>query len=122
MRYMEARNAMKILVFDIGGTSIKSAMFENGDLYDLRETATDAHLGGSHLMDTVKNLVWDYQSMYIIDRLGINTAGLLSEFQQGWKTMLNVLPWEKTISGQVLTDSERLVTRGDWIHLRLITC
>lgn len=85
---MEVRNAMKILVFDIGGTSIKSAMFENGDLYDLRETATDAHLGGAHLMDTVKKLVRDYQSMYILDRLGISTAGQVDP-EQGRITFAN---------------------------------
>lgn len=85
---MEARNAMKILVFDIGGTSIKSAIFEKGGLYDLRETATDAHLGGPHLMDTVKKLVRDYQSTHIIDRLGISTAGQVDP-EQGRITFAN---------------------------------
>lgn len=72
---------MKILVLDIGGTAIKSAIFEDGSLSDFRETATDAHLGGPHLIETVKSLVGSYQKTHAIDRLGISTAGQVDPVQ-----------------------------------------
>ncbi len=63
---------MKILVFDIGGTSIKHGICVDGELSDFRETATDARLGGRHVLDTVISLIrreTDY------DAIGISTAG-----------------------------------------------
>lgn len=79
---------MKILVFDIGGTAIKSAIFENGTLSDLRETPTDAHLGGAHIMETVKRLIADYRRDHTIDRLGISTAGQVNP-KEGYITYAN---------------------------------
>lgn len=66
---------MKILVLDIGGTAIKSAVFEEGQLLDLREQPSDAHLGGAHIMETVRTIVSAYGQDHRIDRIGISTAG-----------------------------------------------
>lgn len=63
---------MKILVFDIGGTSIKYGSCIDGHLSEPKETATDAHLGGYHIMDTVISII---RQEYNYDAIGISTAG-----------------------------------------------
>ena len=63
---------MKILVFDIGGTSIKYGICIDNVLHNVKETPTNAKLGGRHIMDTLISLVKE-QSDY--DAIGISTAG-----------------------------------------------
>lgn len=63
---------MKILVFDVGGTSIKYGICVDHQLQDVKETPTNASLGGRHIMDTLISLVKE-QSDY--DAIGISTAG-----------------------------------------------
>ncbi len=63
---------MKILVFDIGGTSIKYGICINDVLQEVKETPTNAGLGGSHIMDTLISLIKE-ESDY--DAIGISTAG-----------------------------------------------
>ena len=66
---------MKTMVLDIGGTAIKSAIFENAKLYDIRETATQASLGGAHVMETAKKVIFSYKRQYNFSAIGISTAG-----------------------------------------------
>ena len=47
---------MRIAVVDIGGTCIKSGMWEDGEIKEIRETDTNAKLGGEHVMETVLGL------------------------------------------------------------------
>lgn len=63
---------MKILVFDIGGTSIKYGVCVDNVLQDVKETPTNAKLGGRHIVDTLIFLIKE-QSGY--DAIGISTAG-----------------------------------------------
>ena len=63
---------MKILVFDIGGTSIKYSVCVDDVLQDVKETPTNAKLGGRHIVDTLISLIKE-QSDY--DAIGISTAG-----------------------------------------------
>ena len=63
---------MKILVFDIGGTSIKYGICVDDVLQNVQETPTNAKLGGRHIMDTLISLIKE-QSDY--DAIGISTAG-----------------------------------------------
>ena len=63
---------MKILVFDIGGTSIKYSTCTDHVLGEVRETPTQAHLGGRHILDKVTQLIGQ-ESGY--DAIGISTAG-----------------------------------------------
>lgn len=63
---------MKALVFDIGGTSIKYAVCENGVLTDSRETPTNAKLGGAHVLETIVSLI-EKENGY--EAIGISTAG-----------------------------------------------
>lgn len=71
---------MKILTLDIGGTSIKSAVFENGGLIDFRETFSNAGLGGPYLMEQAQQLTRAYQKCHRFDRIGISTAGQVDPF------------------------------------------
>lgn len=63
---------MKILVFDIGGTSIKYGVCVDDILQDIKETPTNAKLGGRHIVETLISLIKE-QSDY--DAIGISTAG-----------------------------------------------
>lgn len=66
---------MKTMVLDIGGTAIKSAIFENDHLYDIRETPTQASLGGTHVMTTAQEVISSYKEQYDFSDIGISTAG-----------------------------------------------
>lgn len=63
---------MKILVFDIGGTSIKHGVCTDDQLLSVKETPTNAKLGGKHIIDTVISLI-EKETDY--DAIGISTAG-----------------------------------------------
>ena len=63
---------MKILVFDVGGTSIKYGVCVDHQLQDVKETPTNASLGGRHIVETLISLIKE-QSEY--DAIGISTAG-----------------------------------------------
>lgn len=63
---------MKILVFDIGGTSIKYGSCLDGKLSEPSELPTNASAGGRHVIDTILSLIRK-ESQY--DAIGISTAG-----------------------------------------------
>ena len=63
---------MKILVFDIGGTSIKHGYCIDNTLKEVCETPTNAKNGGRHIVDTIISLIKE-QDGY--DAIGISTAG-----------------------------------------------
>lgn len=63
---------MKILVFDIGGTSIKYGTCIDNELKNVRELPTDAGLGGRHILDTILSLADREQDC---DGIGVSTAG-----------------------------------------------
>lgn len=63
---------MKVLVFDIGGTSIKHGLCVDNVLTEVHETPTNAKLGGRYVLDTVIALA-SQQSGY--DAIGVSTAG-----------------------------------------------
>ncbi len=64
---------MKVLVFDIGGTSIKHSLCTDGALSEVRETPTDAAKGARHVMETVISLIKSADTDY--EAIGISTAG-----------------------------------------------
>lgn len=63
---------MRIAVVDIGGTSIKSGIWENGVITQMRESNTNAGLGGAHVMQTVLGILKEYENFQAV---GICTAG-----------------------------------------------
>ncbi len=67
---------MATMVLDIGGTAIKSAICENAELRDVRETPTEASKGSGHMMRLATSLIRSYQADgHRFDRIGVSTAG-----------------------------------------------
>lgn len=63
---------MRIAVVDIGGTNIKSGMWEDDEIKEIQETATNAKLGGEHVMNTVLEILRGFKDFQAV---GISTAG-----------------------------------------------
>lgn len=63
---------MRIAVLDIGGTSIKSGIWNGKQILEERETPTNAKEGGSRLMERVEALLQEYVPF---EAVGISTAG-----------------------------------------------
>lgn len=63
---------MRILALDIGGTSIKSAAYDEGILCRIKEQDTGARSGGAFVMKKVEEIIRSYGSC---DAIGISTAG-----------------------------------------------
>ena len=63
---------MRAAVVDIGGTSIKSGIWEAGQIGEVKETDTNAGLGGEHVMQTVLEILGQYGDFQAV---GISTAG-----------------------------------------------
>lgn len=68
----------RIVVLDIGGTAIKSGLIEDGVLHQRRETPSDAHLGGPHIMETAARIIQSYAGY---SRIGISTASQVDSVQ-----------------------------------------
>lgn len=66
---------MAVMALDIGGTAIKSALYDDGTLTDIKETPTQAAQGGSHVVNRIKEIIKEYQKDYSFERIGISTAG-----------------------------------------------
>lgn len=66
---------MRTIVLDIGGTAIKSGIYQDGTLDDVRETPTEASLGGQHVVRLAKEIIRSYQDTCSFQQIGISTAG-----------------------------------------------
>ncbi|MDE6992598.1 MAG: ROK family protein, partial [Lachnospiraceae bacterium] len=66
---------MATMVLDIGGTAIKSGLFDGETLSDIQETPTEARLGGAHVVQRSKDIIASYRERCPFDRIGISTAG-----------------------------------------------
>lgn len=69
------------MVLDIGGTAIKSGLYIDGALTDIRETPTEASLGGGHVTARAKEIIASYQQRSSFQRIGISTAGQVNPAQ-----------------------------------------
>ena len=63
---------MRIVAVDIGGTMIKSGLWNGETFVEPRETETCASEGGAALMERVKGLIHSYHDF---EAIGISTAG-----------------------------------------------
>lgn len=63
------------MVLDIGGTAIKSGLYTDGSLSEIREIPTQAQQGGCHVVNRARELIADYQKHHSFQRIGISTAG-----------------------------------------------
>lgn len=66
---------MPTMVLDIGGTAIKSGLYQDGALSEIRETATEAMKGGPHVVNRIREIITDYRNICPFDKIGISTAG-----------------------------------------------
>lgn len=64
---------MRIVAIDIGGTAIKSGLWNGTALEQIKETETKAAEGGAALMERVKGIIHSYGADF--DAIGISTAG-----------------------------------------------
>lgn len=62
----------KIVALDIGGTSIKSGIWDGTTVSDVREQDTNAKNGGAYVMERAKEILHGYHGF---DGIGISTAG-----------------------------------------------
>lgn len=69
----------KIAVLDIGGTSIKSGIFENGSINEIKESDTNASLGGEYVIGKAIEILKTYG---LVSGIGISTAGQV-DFEKG---------------------------------------
>lgn len=72
---------MATMVLDIGGTAIKSGLYADGALTDIRETPTEAALGGGHVVTRAKEIIASYRQHSSFQRIGISTAGQVNPAQ-----------------------------------------
>lgn len=63
---------IRIAVVDIGGTCIKSGLWADGAVTDIREQDTNAHLGGARVMEEVLKILDGYRDFQAV---GISSAG-----------------------------------------------
>ncbi len=63
---------MRIAALDIGGTSIKSGIWDGKEVIEQKEWDTNAKLGGAYVMERVKEILHSYDNF---DAIGISTAG-----------------------------------------------
>lgn len=72
---------MKIMVLDIGGTTIKAGICEEGKLDAVREFPTEAKLGGEHVTARGQEIIGAYRQEHAFSRIGISTAGQVDPVQ-----------------------------------------
>jgi predicted NBD/HSP70 family sugar kinase len=63
---------MRIAVLDIGGTSIKSGLWNGQELVEVREQDTEAKKGAAHVVSRILEILETYRPF---DGVGISTAG-----------------------------------------------
>ncbi|MDD6058111.1 MAG: ROK family protein [Clostridiales bacterium] len=66
---------MRIAALDIGGTSIKSGIWDGTKVLGQREWDTNAKCGGAYLMEHIKEIIHTMAGNDAIDAIGISTAG-----------------------------------------------
>ncbi len=79
MNNIDQAQNKKIAVLDIGGTSIKSGIFQNGSLLNIKENDTNASLGGQYVVNKAMEILKSYGD---VDGIGISTAGQV-DFSKG---------------------------------------
>lgn len=63
---------MRIVALDIGGTSIKSGIWNGKEVEDVKEHDTNAARGGAYVMERAKEILHTYNGF---EAIGISTAG-----------------------------------------------
>ena len=66
---------MRIMSLDVGGTAVKSGVYCDETLEDVREYPTEAQKGGPHVVSMVKTIIKEYEKKHEFTGIGISTAG-----------------------------------------------
>lgn len=66
---------MRIMSLDVGETAVKSGVYCDGTLEDVREYPTEAQKGGPHVVSMVKTIIKEYEKKHEFTGIGISTAG-----------------------------------------------
>jgi predicted NBD/HSP70 family sugar kinase len=72
---LRGSNKMRIVTLDIGGTAIKSAIWDGTGLHDKMEHSTNASNGGRYVVDCAMDIIRSYINADGINAIGISTAG-----------------------------------------------
>ena len=80
---------MRIAVLDIGGTSIKSGIWDGETLSELMERDTNAWEGGARLMERAAEILEEYAPF---DAIGISTAGQVDTEEGRFTTPTTTFP------------------------------
>lgn len=68
----------KYVAIDIGGTQIKYGLIDEvGTILEQHKIDTEAHLGGSSILDKVRQIVATYQTEHQLVGVGISSAGMI---------------------------------------------
>ncbi len=68
----------KYIAIDIGGTGLKHGLVdEQGNIIEKTEIPSEAHKGGPHLVDLVRQICQEYVANHSITAIGISTAGMV---------------------------------------------
>ena len=68
---------MRIAVLDVGGTAIKSGIWEDGHIYQFAEDDTDAFGGGAHLLECMIQILHGLDAENA-DAIGVSTTGQIN--------------------------------------------
>lgn len=96
---------MRIMTLDIGGTSIKSAFCQDGQLSAADETPTQAGMGGAHVIGRAIEIIHKYAEHTPFDRIGISTAGQVDPVRG------RIIYANKNIPGYTGTEIRRTMER-----------
>ena len=66
---------MTIMCLDVGGTSIKAGICNQGNVKDFQEFNTNALLGGEAILQNMANIISIYKEKFEFQRIGISTTG-----------------------------------------------
>ena len=66
---------MRIMSLDVGGTAVKSGVYCDGTLEDVREYPKKKKKGGPHVVSMVKTIIKEYEKKHEFTEIGISTAG-----------------------------------------------
>ena len=66
---------MRIMTLDVGGTAVKSGVYCDGTLEDIREYPTEAEKGGGHVVALIETIIKEYENRHVFTGIGISTAG-----------------------------------------------
>lgn len=63
------------MTLDVGGTAVKSGVYCDGTLEDIREYPTEAEKGGGHVAALIETIIKEYENRHVFTGIGISTAG-----------------------------------------------